>query len=84
MPPANTTRRIEQTLRRWDPLRILRGCSRPESEYDVFAPAIAALIAEGASVDALVAHLTTLRIERLGVPADHEEDRRIAALLLDD
>lgn len=73
--------RVRRALKGWDPLRILRGCSLPESEYDAHAPGIVALIDRGATVEDVAAHLRSLRQEVIGVPADHEEDLRIATLI---
>lgn len=72
---------VQRALKSWDPLKILRGCSLPESEYDAHAPGILALIDRGASIDDVAAHLHDLRLQVIGVPADDDEDLRIATLI---
>jgi hypothetical protein len=79
--PQNAVRLVERALKDWDPLAVLRGCNLPETEYDVHAPPIVALVAGGATVDEVAAHLGALRRDAFGAHEDDEQDRRIAVLI---
>jgi hypothetical protein len=79
--PPDSLRLVGRALKDWDPLAVLRGCGFPESEYDAYAPHIVSMVAQGASVDEVAAHLGRLRSETLGAHRDDEDDRRIALLI---
>jgi len=79
--PPNAVWLVQRALKDWDPLAVLRGCNLPESEYDDYAAPIVALVANGATIDDVAAHLATLRSEAFGAHRDDERDGRIAVLI---
>jgi hypothetical protein len=58
-----------------------RGAARrggPADEYDSYAPHIVSLIEGGGSMDQLLTHLSHLRTETMGMPANSELDKEAA------
>jgi hypothetical protein len=71
-------RKVEGVLRRWDPIGVLPGECAPADEYDAYAPQIVSLIQRGGSMDQLLAHLSHLRTETMGMPPNSELDKEAA------
>jgi hypothetical protein len=70
--------KVEAVLRRWDPIGVLPGKVAPADEYDSYAPHIVSLVQRGGSVEQLVAHLSHLRTQTMGMPANPELDSKAA------
>lgn len=74
--------RVEEILRRWDPIDVRPGENAPASEYDRYAPHIASLVIHGCSQEELSAHLKSLRVG-LGFAASRQEDEEIAREIIE-
>jgi hypothetical protein len=74
--------RVEEILRRWDPIGVRPGRSAPADEDDGYAPQIVSMVAQGCSIDELVTHLESIRVETIGVGPDPNRDREIAKEIL--
>jgi hypothetical protein len=72
-------RRVEAILRDWNPI----GFPVPPDEYDSYAPPIVTLVAGGASIDDVRAHLHELRTDTIGVGADPDADALTAREIVD-
>lgn len=75
--------RVQDILRRWDPIGIAPGEAGPADEYDSYAPHIVSMVAQGCSMEALSDHLEVIRVERIGVEANRDRDREIASEILE-
>jgi hypothetical protein len=60
-------RRVEDIVRRWDPINAQPGVIGPPDEYDSYAPHIVSMVKAGWSVDELANHLESLAVETMGV-----------------
>lgn len=70
--------RVEEILRKWDPIGVQPGELAPADEYDSYAPHIVSMVARGCSREQLRAHLAALRPGITGLDGDHETDWEIA------
>ena len=75
--------RVQEILRRWDPIGVRPGESAPADEYDSYAPHIVSMVARGCSLDELCTHLENISVETIGVGPDPTRDREIANEILD-
>jgi hypothetical protein len=62
----------------WNPIG---GDDVPADEYSSYATRIGGLFREGVSEDQLMTWLSDARTGAMGLPADADEDRRVARLL---
>ena len=74
--------KVEDILRRWDPIGIAPGEAGPADEYDSYAPHIVSMVAQGCSLAELSHHLEVIRVERTGVEANRDRDREMAGEIL--
>ena len=74
--------RVQEILKRWDPLDVRPGEFAPIDEYDSYAPHIVSMVAQRCSLEELCAYLQSLRVERMGVGADSRRDHEIAGEIL--
>ncbi len=73
---------IEALLREiWDPVG-LADVAAARDEYQTYAAVIAAMVARGASQDALVEALLRFERDEMGLPGDEVRAERVAAHLL--
>jgi len=70
--------KVQEILRRWDPIGIQPGEIAPADEYDSYAPHIVSMVAQDCSRDLLSAHLEALRKDIIGVEPDRKTDWEIA------
>lgn len=70
--------KVQEILRRWDPIGIQPGEMAPADEYDSYAPHLVSIVAQDCSRELLCAHLEALRKDTIGVEADRETDCEIA------
>ena len=75
--------RVEEILRRWDPIGVDPGNLAPTDEYDAYAPHIVSMVAQGCSIEELCEHLGVIRMETIGVESNESRDREIAGKILD-
>lgn len=62
----------------WDPIGRV-----PRDEYHAYAPPLASLLRQGATVDEVAAFLARTRTETMGLPANPEKDREVASTIRD-
>lgn len=65
----------------WDPIGI-RDVLKAQDEYDSYTPAIARLVAEGASAETIARRLIRIETEEMGLQPDPERASRVALKLL--
>ena len=65
--------KVQEILRRWDPIGVQPGELAPADEYDSYAPHIVSMVAQGCSREQLGAHLETIRTEAIGVEAHQQK-----------
>ncbi len=70
--------KVEEILRRWDPIGVQPGNFAPADEYDSYAPHIVSMVAQGCSREQLCTHLGTVCMDTIGVEARRERDSEIA------
>src|SRR5690242_3497776 len=75
---AKRIRKVEEILRRWDPIGVMVGEFAPVDEYHSYAPHIVTLVSNGCSVDELSRHLNKIRTETIGLPKNLSRDREFA------
>lgn len=75
--------KVQEILRRWDPIGVQPGELAPADEYDSYAPHIVTMVAQGCSREQLGAHLETIRIEAIGVEAHRLKDWEIAGEIIE-
>ena len=75
--------KVQEILRRWDPIGVSPGEFAPADEYDSYAPHIVSMVAHGCSREQLSTHLEAVRTVTIGVGADRESDWRIAGEILE-
>jgi hypothetical protein len=68
-------------LGEWDPIGISDEPAAHD-EYDAYAPAIARLIAAGATTESLIDHLLSIERERMGLRGNRPVAEKAARLLL--
>lgn len=69
---------VQTILRRWDPMDLAPGEFAPADEYDIYAPHIVSLVAQGCSVEHLLGHLQKLRKGMVCMRDNPEHDMDIA------
>jgi hypothetical protein len=74
--------RVQEILRRWDPIGVCPGEMAPVDEYDSYAPHLVSMVAKGCSLEALCSQLESIRVDTIGVGADPVRDREIAAEII--
>lgn len=74
--------KVQEILRRWDPIGVHPGEGAPADEYDGYAPHIVSLVVQGCSKEQLSAHLGSLRTDTIGVEADQESDWQFAGEII--
>jgi hypothetical protein len=74
--------RVQELLRRWDPIGVLPGEVAPADEYDSYAPSIVSLVAQGCSREQLCAHLETIRTRTIGLGPNHDRDWQTAGEII--
>ena len=74
--------KVQDILRRWDPIGVRPGEIAPADEYDGYAPHIVSMVAGGCSIDDLWNHLNTVRVNTIGVEPNPDRDREIANEIL--
>jgi hypothetical protein len=72
---AHLTRLLREE---WNPIG---SAEVPASEYDSYATRLGGLLREGLSEDQLATFLADARTGAMGLPADPDEDRRVAAVV---
>lgn len=77
MPSCDHATVASLLLTHWDVLRVEDTDVHPESEYQYEAAGVAALIADGAGVEVVAAHLAS-SAESLNAPRDAGRDRAAA------
>ena len=75
--------KVQEILRRWDPIGVQPGELAPADEYDSYAPHIVSMTAQGCSREHLCAHLETVRTDTIGVETNHEKDWEIAGEIIE-
>ena len=75
--------KVQEILRRWDPIGVQPGEFAPADEYDSYAPDIVSMAAQGCSREQLCAHLGAVCTDTIGVPPSHDVDWRIAGEIID-
>ena len=68
-------------LERWDPIGIV-GIGGPHDEYDSYIWVIVRMASEGATPDALSAHLLGIERNAMGLPGNEPRGRTAAGLVL--
>jgi hypothetical protein len=77
--------RVEEALRRWDPIGVLSGLGDdegPMDEYDSHAPQILGLLQRGADVAGIERELVRIRTDRMELGDGAYDDRTIAEDLM--
>ena len=74
--------KVQDILRRWDPIGVRPGEIAPADEYDDYAPHIVSMVAGGCSMDDLCNHLSTIRVNIIGGEPNPGKDREIASEIL--
>ncbi len=74
--------RVEDLLRRWDPIGIAPGTWGPADEYDGYALHIVSMVHQGTTHAQLTAHLTYLRTQVIGVEPLPAIDAETATAIL--
>jgi hypothetical protein len=75
--------KVQEILRRWDPIGVQPGELAPADEYDSYAPRIVSMAAQGCSREQLCAHLGTFRTDTIGVGPNHQKDWEIAGEIIE-
>ena len=75
--------RVQEILRRWDPIGVRPGALAPADEYDSYAMHIVSMVAHGCSRGQLRDHLGTVRTDTIGVGANRKVDWTIAGEILE-
>jgi hypothetical protein len=75
--------KVQEILRRWDPIGVQPGELAPADEYDSYAPHIVSMVAQGCSREQLCAHLEASRTETMGVGANRERDWEFAGEIIE-
>jgi len=75
-------RRVEEILRRWDPVGVKPGTMAPLGEYDSYAPHIVSLVLSGHTEEQLAAHLEDLSISTFGVGSNRTRSAKFAAEII--
>jgi hypothetical protein len=70
--------RVQDILRRWDPIGVRPGEFAPADEYDDYAPHIVSMVIGGSTIAKLSEHLEHLRTHTMGIKANRKRDMRIA------
>lgn len=63
----------------WDPI----GCGVPTDEYESYAPQILGLLRKEPPIEEVIAMLSALRTEQIGLEPDPTTDRDVALKLTD-
>jgi len=74
--------KVQEILRRWDPIGVHPGKLAPADEYDSYAPHIVSMVAQGCSQEQLCTHLGTVRTDTMQVRANRERDWEIASEII--
>lgn len=69
--------KVQEILRRWDPIGVQPGELAPADECDSYAPHIVSMVVQGCSREQLCAHLGALRTDTIGVEANRKADWEI-------
>ena len=75
--------KVQEILRRWDPIGIYPGEVASSGEYDSYAPHIVSMVAQGCSIDELSKHLGILRVDTIGIEPNPGRDQEIAGEILE-
>jgi hypothetical protein len=75
--------KVQEILRRWDPIGVQPAALAPADEYDSYAPHIVSMVARGCSREHLCAYLETIRTDTIGVGTNHEKDWEIAGEIIE-
>ncbi|MEX2088703.1 MAG: hypothetical protein WEB62_02990 [Bacteroidota bacterium] len=75
--------KVQEILRRWDPIGVQLGELAPADEYDSNAPHIVSMVAQGCSREQLCAHLGTSRTDTMGVGENRERDWEFAGEIIE-
>ena len=65
-----------------DPIRV-SGIPESRDEYLGYVPAVFGMLRDGADEAKVIAYLTSIATERMGLSARPEHDREVASVLLD-
>jgi hypothetical protein len=79
----NQVAKVEEILRRWDPIGVPGELSMPSDEYDGYAPHIVSMVARGCTLAELCEHLRVLQTSAMGIRARPDRDREIAGEILE-
>ncbi len=74
--------KVQEILRRWDPIGVRPGEIAPADEYDNYAPHIVSMVSGGCPIDDLRNHLGTIQVDEIGVEPNPDWDRKIASEIL--
>jgi hypothetical protein len=75
--------KVQEILRRWDPIGVQPGELAPADEYDSYAPHVVSMVVQGCSRDQLCAHLGSARTGTMGVGANRERDWEFAGEIIE-
>jgi hypothetical protein len=79
-PDAKGHLKVLEVLREWDPIGVISETL--QDEYDSYAPDIVRMLDAGATIDALVRHMTQIVTEGMGIGVDQEKTRLCAEELV--
>jgi hypothetical protein len=76
-------RRVEEILRRWDPIGVQPGTVAPADEYDSYAPHIVSMVEGGCTVEELASHLGDVSSKTIGVGSNLKVIATFAAQIIE-
>ncbi len=76
-------RRVEEILRRWDPIGVEPGKVAPADEYDSYALHMVSMVEAGCTIEQLAAHLEDLATTTIGVGSNPEASASFAAQIVE-
>ncbi|MEZ5288275.1 MAG: hypothetical protein R2712_26435 [Vicinamibacterales bacterium] len=75
--------RVEEILRRWDPIGVEPGTMAPADEYDSYAPHMVSMVEAGCTTEQLAAHLEDLATTTIGVGSNPKVSASFAAQIVE-
>ena len=75
--------KVQEILRRWDPIGVLPGELAPADEYDSYAPHIVSMVTQGCSREQRCAHMGTICTDTMGVEETPESDWEFAGEIIE-
>jgi hypothetical protein len=74
--------RVQEALRKWDPIGVCPGSGAPADEYDSYAAPIVRMLDGGASKEEIMKYLKSICVERMEIGFDRTHSEEIVGELL--